>query len=416
MAKTQGRKLLLVSLDALSETEFEKLRHMKNFSRFIEKGSYSKGMQSVYPTQTYTVHTSVITGCYPQKHFVYSNQFFQPFTDRKQREWFWYRHQIHGDTLYDAAAREGRRVCSILWPVSGKANIKYNIPEIVAIKNESQAAKVLKNGSFLFVLKSEILHGHHRQGIRQPMLDEFAVTCAADAAKAHTPDLVMLHLVSIDAAKHNFGVKSQMVDEALKNLDGMIGNLLEAFSDYTIIMFSDHGQIDVEYDVYINQFLSDNGMLDFAAKTYDAYIECDDGCGIVRAKNDEQMQRALKLIEKNMGMLGIEAIYGEKELAEHKVGCGIEHMLEMKAGYSLKDGQSEKIVRSLKDEGRVHATHGYSPQKENYKCVFFAMGEQIAQGREIGEMSVVDIAPTAARILGLDEFKCDGREIDEIFK
>ncbi|MEX1376474.1 MAG: alkaline phosphatase family protein [Eubacteriales bacterium] len=415
MAKALGKKLLIISLDALSDTEFDRLKRLKNFSRFIENGAYSKGSISVYPTQTYTVHASVITGCYPDVHGVYSNQFFQPFVPRKQKKWFWYRNQIKADTLYDAAAREGKKVCSILWPVSGGANIKYNIPEIVAINNENQAVKILKNGSFFFTLFSELRHGRHRQGVRQPMLDEFAVMCAKDAAKRHSPDMLMIHLVSIDAAKHNYGIKSTMVDDALKNLDDMIGQLMDAYKDYSIIMFSDHGQIDVEHDVYINQFLANNGMLDFEKETYDAYIECGDGCGIVRAKDEEFMQKALKLIEGSKDMLGIEEIYNKDKVEEMRVGCGIEHMLEMRAGYSLKDGESHKILRSLKEEGRVHATHGYSPYKQNYKCLFFAMGEGIKKGMEIEHMNVVDIAPTAARILGIDKFLCDGTIIEEIF-
>ena len=103
-------KVVLISLDALSETEFDRLKKLPNFKRFMDKGVYSKSSVSVYPTQTYTVHTSAITGNYPDKHGIYSNLFFQPFVKTKDKEWFWYRDQVTADTLYDAVKRQGGRV------------------------------------------------------------------------------------------------------------------------------------------------------------------------------------------------------------------------------------------------------------------------------------------------------------------
>ena len=74
------------------------------------------------------------------------------------------------------------------------------------------------------------------------------------------------------------------------------------------------------------------------------------------------------------------------------------------------------MIRNLKDENIIHATHGYSPLKEGYKCLFFAMGDMIKQETEIQHMNVVDIAPTVAEIMGLDDFNCDGQVLTDIFK
>jgi predicted AlkP superfamily pyrophosphatase or phosphodiesterase len=410
------RKVALISLDALSETEFDRLKKLKNFSRFIERGVYSKNLKSVYPTQTYTVHTSVITGNYPKNHGVYNNQYFQPFVKAQDKEWFWYRHQINSDTLYDAVRKQNGRVCSVLWPVTGKAGIKYNIPEIVAIKNENQALKVMKSSSVLFSLKNEIKYGRIRDGIRQPNLDRFALNCALDSIRKSSPELVMLHLVCIDSAKHSYGVFSGEVDKTLEILDGMVGEIIDACGeDYTIVMFSDHGQFDIDRMVYVNVFLEQHGLLSFENQTYDAYIECMGGSGIVRCKDDESLKKVMALLEENKDMLGIEDIYKRDMLDRLNVDEGIEYIIEAKAGYYLKDYKYKSVIKDLKAEKIACATHGYSPAKDNYSCVFFAMGDGIIKGAEIDRMEVVDIAPTAARIMGLNEFKCDGRIIDEIF-
>jgi len=417
MGKEIDKKVVLISLDALSDTEFERLKKLDNFSKFIKKGAYSYNSISVYPTQTYTVHTSVITGDYPDKHGIYNNQYFQPFVESKDKEWFWYRHQIKTNTLYDVLRENKRKVCSVLWPVSGKSRIKYNMPEIVAVKKENQALKVLKNGSLVFSTRCELKYGKYRKGILQPELDEFAVMCAVDCIKRHAPDLVMVHLVSIDAAKHNYGVESDVINDALIALDKMIGDIIDACNDeYTFVMFSDHGQFTVEKDVFINVFLEKNGLLSFENKTYDSYIECMGGSGVLRAKNSESFSKTLKLLEDNKDMLGIEEIYNREDLDELHINTDIEIIIEAKNGYHLKEGNSEKVIADLKEENIVHATHGYSPLKDNYSCLFFAMGDGIKQGYKIDEMEVVDIAPTVARVMGINEFKCDGHILEHILE
>ena len=411
------KKVALISLDALSETEFVRLKDYKNFKRFMEHGVYSKNSVSVYPTQTYTVHTSVITGNYPDKHGVYNNRYFQPFIKDENKAWFWYRNQVKTHTLYDAVRANKGKVCSILWPVTGKAKIKYNIPEIVAVNNENQAAKVLKSSSLLFTFRNELKYGKKRNGIEQPNLDEFAKSCAVDAIKKRSPDLVMVHLVCVDAAKHNFGVGSKEVDEAIGYLDKMIGEIMDVCGDeYTVVLFSDHGQFDVDKMVYMNVFLQENGLLNFENKTYDAYIQSMSGSAVIRYKDEDSIKKTLELLEKNKDMLGIEDIYQRDVLDKLHVSKEIEYVIEAKAGYYLKEGYNDKVIRNLKDENITHATHGYSPLKNDYGCVFFAMGEGIKKGVEIPKMKVVDIAPTTAKIMGVEGFDCDGSELLEIFE
>lgn len=411
------KKVALISLDALSDTEFDRLKKLKNFSNFIKNGVYSSNSKSVYPTQTYTVHTSVITGNYPKNHGIYNNQYFQPFVSEEDKEWFWYRKQIKSNTIYDSVREQKGRVCSILWPVSGRAKIKYNIPEIVAVKNENQAIKVMKNSSILFSVKNEIKYGKIREGIQQPNLDRFALNCALDCIKKSTPELVMLHLVCIDSAKHNYGIKSKEVDDTLKILDEMIGEIIDACGEeYTLVLFSDHGQFDVNKVVYINTFLQKHGLLNFKNKTYNAYIQYMGGSGIIRYKNNEALKKTLKLLEINKDILGIEEIYKRDTLDNLNVSSDIEYVIEAKTGYYFKEGLHDSVIKDLKKDNIKYATHGYNPLKEDYSCVFFAMGDDIARGVEIEHMEVVDIAPTVAQIMELNDFKCDGKIIEKVFK
>lgn len=71
--KERAQHIILISLDSVYEDDFERLSKMPIFNELIQRGAYSKEVTSVYPTLTYPIHTSIITGTYPNKHGIYHN-------------------------------------------------------------------------------------------------------------------------------------------------------------------------------------------------------------------------------------------------------------------------------------------------------------------------------------------------------
>lgn len=154
MAKADN--VIVVSYDAFSEDNWEMAKKQPNLSRLAGNGAYSTKLRSVYPTLTYTVHSTIVTGVYPDKHGIIHNNPFQPFVKENEQKWYWYRDAIKVLTIYDAVRRNHMVTTGLLWPVTGKASIKYNLPEIVAINQENQALKVLKNGNPFYCTGLEI--------------------------------------------------------------------------------------------------------------------------------------------------------------------------------------------------------------------------------------------------------------------
>ena len=66
--------------------------------------------------------------------------------------------------------------------------------------------------------------------------------------------------------------------------------------------------------------------------------------------------------------------------------------------------------------GIKYATHGYSPNKPDYRSVLVISGNEIKNEFELGEVEVVDIAPTVASLLGIEFPNCDGRALLEVLK
>lgn len=427
MSEGKAKHLVVLSYDAFSEDNWEMASQLPNLSQLIKNGAYSKELKSVYPTLTYVVHTTMVTGVYPEKHGIYHNTPLQPFVEEEDQTWYWYKEAIQVKTVYDALRRQGMKSAGILWPVTGKAPITYNMPEIKAISGENQALKILKNGSPFFCMGLELKYGKLRRGIEQPYLDDFTTMCGKDTIRNKKPELLLMHLIDLDDAKHHYGTDSSEVDQVINRMDQRIGTIVEAvrdagiFEDTVFLVLGDHGQKNVRYKVKLNQRLKEAGLIyeENGRMLFKAYIQSTGGSAYLHVKdNDGKVkEQALEILQKasEEENLGIEKIYNKEELKQFHVSPVSEYMLEAKIGYCFDDSLDGPIVTDLKEENRTYATHGYSPEKSEYRCGFVVSGKCIKKEYQLGEIEMVDIAPTMAAILGIDFGPCDGRVLHEIF-
>jgi len=427
MSSGKAKHLIVISYDAFSEDNWEKASTLPNLSRLIKNGVFSTKLKSVYPTLTYVVHTTMMTGVYPDKHGIYHNNPLQPFVGEEDQAWFWFRKDIRVPTVYEALKKHRMKSAAILWPVTGKASIRYNMPEIKAIGRENQALKILKNGNPFYCAGLERKYGKIRKGIEQPYLDDFTVMCGTDTILSKKPELLMIHFIDLDDAKHHYGTDSTEIDQVLLRMDGRIGKMMDSvaeagISEETVFMvLGDHGQKNVRYKVRLNQLLKEDGLIyeENGSMHWRAYLQSTGGSAYLHVKenDDEAKQRALGILQKAAGeeTLGIEKIYTGEELERFHAfpvsGC----MLEAKLGYSFDDRIVGPLVTDLKKENKTYATHGYSPEKPEYNCCFVVSGNGIRKGYQLGEIHMVDIAPTIASILGIDFGPCDGKVLEDAF-
>lgn len=422
------KHVIVISYDAFSQDNWEMANKQPNLSKLIKNGAYTTKVKSVYPTLTYVIHASYVTGVYPNKHGVYHNNPFQPFVAEEDQQWHWFRRDIKVPTVYEEVTRRGMSVAGILWPVTGKAAIQYNIPEIKAIKNENQALKIMKNGSPLYSISMELKYGRYRKGIEQPYLDDFSTMCAVDTIKRKKPNLLLLHLIELDDTKHALGTTGPHIEQAICRMDKRIGDLIQAVKeagiqdDTTFIVVGDHGQLNVRYKVHLNRLLKDHGLIyeENEEMIWRAYVQGAGGAAYlhVRQGDEEAQKLALDLLQQAMDEdgYGIESILTRNELDELHVETRFHYMLEAKEGYAFDDAHDEPLIIDLHERGIKYATHGYSPHKPDYTSVLVISGEAIKSEFKLGEVEVIDLAPTIANILGIDFSNCDGRTLEEMLK
>ena len=419
---------IVISYDAFSRDNWESAIKQPNLAKLLAKGASTNLVKSVYPTLTYVIHSTYVTGAYPNKHGVFHNNPFQPFVPENDQSWHWFREDIKLPTVYEAAKKKGLKTVGLLWPVSGKAAIDYNIPEIKALKNENQALKILKSGSKLFTLSMELKYGKVRNGISQPELDDFTTLCAVDVIKRKKPNLLLMHLIDLDDIKHLLGTKGPHIEEVIVRMDKRLGDIIQAtmdagiYDDTTFLIVGDHSQLDVRYKVYLNRLFYDHGLIyeEHGELKWRAYVQGAGGAAYLHVQPGEEEAKhlALKLLQEaaQNPNFGIEAIYDRTQLDALHVDEKYRYMIEAKEGYSFEDDHLKEVVVDLHAIGKKYATHGYSPDKPNYTSNLVISGNRVNAGLSLGEVSVVDIAPTIAHILGLDFERRDGRALTEAFQ
>lgn len=384
--------LLIISYDAVGDHKFESLLKWPNFAKLASKSSIARGVSSVDLTNTYPVHTSVITGTPPESHGIISNK--EPFP-KKNAQWCYRASEIKAKTLWQAAYEKGLSVGSVLWPVTGGAKeIRWNIPEILTLPGESQIVQNLKYGSKIFQLVSFLRHHKLMNGIHQPELDKFSTACMVDLLQKKHPNLALMHLTAYDSLCHENGYDPSSLNKAMASLDESLGKLLAAISkEYNVLLFSDHSQLAVEHLILPNELLVECGYLkkDTSGNYIDwnCFFDCCGGCGFFYpgSLNDSDIK---KIQEKIAEMPGFNRFLTDKEM---KV-CGRK---ELPFGFCAKPGWSIDVYHS-----NERANHGYPSNYDQYKVFFLCTGPSFAEKAKQNGGSLLDIAPLVAKVLNLN--------------
>lgn len=429
------RRMLVISLDAVGGADMEYMKQLPNFGRFLKDASVCTNVESVYPSITYPAHTTIITGRMPNKHGIINNTKVQP--GLASPDWYWQRKYIKGTTLYDEAIKSGMKVAALLWPVTAKSDIQYNMPEIFANRPWSnQIVTSLINGTPAYQAVLNQKFGHLRDGKRQPELDNFVQQSLLYTLQHYRPDLTLVHFTDVDTHRHLYGVHAPEIKEALERHDARLGQIMFALEklnmdkDTDVIILGDHYQKDVSKIVYPNHFLKEKGLLEVEGQevvAWKAICKNCDGSAYIYVKSgyghlQETLYRMFDKLKENPES-GIANVFTRQEAIAQGADPRCSLMLEAKDGYFFLDEWrtfSENVIadeRQIEEEHAMKAVHGYLPEGEDYSTFFMAKGPGIAKNVSVDKMHLADEGVTMAALLGLDlGADVDGRIITEILE
>jgi predicted AlkP superfamily pyrophosphatase or phosphodiesterase len=425
-ATLHAKPVLMISIDGLKpEYVTHASEHglqVPTLRRFLTEGTYADGVIPVLPSVTYPDHTTLITGVWPDKHGIDNNTLFDP--DRKfHGAWYWYAESMRVPTLWDAAHQAGMRTASVGWPVSVNAtSVDTLIPEYWRtnpggsknIQDRYLMAAVSRPDGMLASMEQRL--GPYMAGNDTTVEgDRTRTRFSLDILEHQKPGLMTIHLSSLDGSEHNAGPFSEEADHTLEAIDAMLGQLIAAAlkndPKTVIVVVSDHGFASVDRELNLAIPFIQAGLITTTASKSGAdevtswkaepwpagglaAIMLHDTADIATPR---QVRSLLKTLADDPAN-GIAKILTADEIRQAGAFPNATFVVALKPGFSVGEALSGPLVTTPAEKG----THGYLPSFPEMHASFFAMGDDVAHGRDLGLIDMRQIAPTVAGLLGVN--------------
>ncbi len=404
--------VLVISVDGMAASVYAKPWagvRIPNLLRLKKEGSFAEGVVGVYPTVTYPAHTTLVTGCVPAEHGVYSNLSSRE-AGKNSHDWFWFSKAIKVPTLWNEARSAGMTSGAIAWPVTVGAPVDWNIPEIW----DPQKGDV---GDFGYIAKfmDPGLAGEVEQvlGGIGPGADTDVVRTrlAAYLIKKHRPNLFLVHLAEPDNDEHQHGPQSAEARSALERVDARIEELLGAMreagvEDSTdVFIVSDHGFLPIEREIRPNVLLVKAGLLEAdgqGAVTGGKLATVSNGGSFfiywlpsmdLRAEVD----RALQPLRSAGVLWGVVDSQGLRDIGAEPAA---QLALEAPEGATFSSAAGGELISPMTRPG---GTHGYLPFRAGLEASFIAWGPRIKGGMNLHRIPMTAIGPTILKDLGIND-------------
>jgi predicted AlkP superfamily pyrophosphatase or phosphodiesterase len=364
-------------------------------------GVFAGGVNSVFPSMTYPSHTTIVTGVQPAQHGIYFNNLFEP--NGPTGRMYWNDSSIKVPTIWGAAQQKGLKVAALLWPVSAGAPVLYDIPDIGSM-GEAVREQYSKPAGFIAELKQQVFDGADKINYGR---DVNVGRIAAYVIKKDQPNLMTIHLFSVDHNEHMQGRDGDLVRAAVAGADSAIGIIMDALKqagiwDKTVfIVTGDHGFLDVKTSVNANIWLVKAGLItDVKKDDWKAQFFSVGGSSYLYLK-DPHDKRTEKQVRAILDQLPAETktyfrVIDRKQL--NAIGGNPEVALALSGENGASFGNEMTGEPVKPGHG---GTHGYFPDFREIRTGFVAAGPGIRKGGEIPLMNLRDIAPALAKILGL---------------
>lgn len=418
-------KLVVLSFDALQSSDLDKMKKMPNFSKIFEKAAVVNRVREIYPTLTYPIHTTLITGVYPNEHGIAHNQQLclsanQPDFSIMGEDWYWEKKHVKVKTLVDAVLEDGRSAATILWPVTAGEKRGWNFPEIWPPKGQNNLAQLIYQEQ----ASQNVMDSYYDNYISKfdwnsnDDMVYYGVEVALDILRRESPDLLLCHVIHLDHIRHIYGVQCPEVDDCLRQLDIVAGRFIQATKDAgclentNFVILGDHGQIDIAAICNLNVFFQQQGLIQADENgqviDYEAYSFSSGFSTQIVLKNPENKKEYEKINQiLNMAQRAyphlIENVYTAEEIedAEHLKG-NFSFVLEGRQGVLFLNELHLPMYLRINElpKKTLEAMHGHHPSKGE-KPPMLAFGPDILPGVEIKNGDIIDIPSTLAKLCGV---------------
>lgn len=423
--RAEPQHVILITIDGGAAYQLENAAvPLPNVRSLIRSGVWAESSESVFPSETGPSHTTIITGVLPLKHGVLGDTLF----DRASGKVFPANSLPHSrvvlvKTIFDTAKAKHLVTAAILWPETIEdPSIDFNFTLRATGREHSVVenpwTRELRRDGVPVDLDNKVVSG----GISYETVDNISTLAACDVIEKHKPNLLAVHLVSLDYEEHRFGPASPMAQAALGLSDALIGKIVAAtkqadlFSQTAFIITADHGFASVYYGMNIRPFFADAGLagkIRIYGEGWTPFIQLLPNFN--PATDGPKLQRVFERLRKNSHILRIygSADYPSLDLPRYEDSNRVQgqYLIVADIGtYLLNSPDNSTEFQKLKHP--VY-NHGYLPQYPQMYPLLVLSGDGFRKGVRIGHVHETDIAPTITRLLGLAPLHFDGRVLNE---
>ena len=390
-------------------------------------GAVAKGMRPVNPTVTWPNHTSIVTGVTPAKHGVLFNGSLirQPGAVPRVEPWVDKKEMVRSPTLYDLAHGRGMTTAQVDWvAIYNAPTITWEFRERPPEGGGAIATEMVKAG---LVSQSDV-DGFASRNIL--FRDQVWTNAAVHILRQHQPNLLLFHLLTLDSTQHRYGPRTQAAMNTMALLDTQVATIVRTLEETglaattTLFVLSDHGFKAVKRQILPNAALLKAGLLEVTdgkvTKTQ-AYVVPEGGSAFVYVTVPDASGQILAQVKRALaGLEGIDAVVEPGDFPKYGLPMPAANdqmgalFLTAKEGYAFAGNAGEQVVADAA-EGSLGA-HGYVSTDPDLQSLFIASGRGIKPGVNLPTVNNVDIAPTAARLLGFEMKDVDGKVLTDILR
>ncbi|MBS2034661.1 alkaline phosphatase family protein [bacterium] len=406
-------RVVVISLDGLRpEFYLDSRWPAPCLQSLCRQGAAARAMYSVFPSITYANHTSLVTGVSPQGHGIDCNVDFDWETG-PTLGWNWEASKIKVPTLWELARRRQLISAAFSWPVSVGARVDYLIPEVFSIPgaNQGSTEDLLRVHS----TPSLIARIQEDSGLPFPVSfadwDAWLPSAVGYVWRTYQPQLTLIHMLNLDWTQHRFGPDGAETRSALARLDSDLQRIVEQIDlTQTVLMIvGDHGFQSVNQVINPNRLFFDRGWIQMEQgkiKSWRVYARSNGGSAAIYCKDPTLLPQVEKLmVQRSVGRW---VVLDRHQLDLRRTFPRAALAISVPPGLAL--GQSVDGPFEVKTE-RTLGQHGHLP--ELVPTGWIIVGPGIKAGSDLGQRSLLEVAPTVGRLLKLDcsSMESDGLEL-----